>query len=67
MKIELDRKLRIENMTRCMNCEAFVTCKECEKENVVDCDHFREIAVRKQVVTVSLTEYCKVELERRCR
>jgi hypothetical protein len=59
MKNNLERKLRIENLTRCMNCEAFVTCKECEKENLAECDHYREIAARKQVVLVSLTEWSK--------
>ena len=67
LKLDLERKLRIENLTRCMNCEAFVTCGECEKENVVECSHYREIPPRKQVVVVGLSEWCKDELERRCQ
>lgn len=59
MDNEIERKLRIENLTRCMNCSAFVTCKECEKENVVDCDHFVEIADEEQIVIISLCEWAK--------
>jgi hypothetical protein len=59
MDKEIERKLRIENLTRCMNCAAFVTCKECEKENVVDCDHFVEILEKEQVVVVRLDEWSR--------
>ena len=51
------RKLKIENLTRCMNCSVFVTCKESFKENVVDCDHFSEIPTQKQVLVVKLVEW----------
>jgi hypothetical protein len=65
LKLKFERKLRIENLTRCMNCEAFVTCGECEKENVVECDHYKEIAPRKQVLVISLSEWCKDEVKLR--
>lgn len=57
MDKELERKLKIENLTRCMNCFAFVTCKEPYKENVADCDHFVEIQSRKQVIVIGLAEW----------
>lgn len=59
MDEEVERKLRIENLTRCMNCSAFVTCKESYKENVIDCDHFVEIGEEKQVVVIRLVEWAK--------
>jgi hypothetical protein len=52
----LQRKLKIENLTRCMNCSVFVTCKEPFKEDIVDCSHFQELPDEKQVVVVG---FCK--------
>jgi hypothetical protein len=59
MDEEVDRKLRIENLTRCMNCSGFVTCREPFKEDVVDCDHFSELPDEKQVVVVGLCEWAR--------
>ena len=61
MKIDVDRKLRIENLTRCMNCLAFVTCVECNKENVVECDHYREIVPRKQVLVMLVGDWLQMD------
>ena len=55
----IERKLRIENLTRCMNCSVFVTCAEPFKENVADCDHFLELPDSEQVVVVKLNEWAK--------
>ena len=58
--IELQRKLKIENLTKCMNCRTFMSCKEPFKENVVDCGHhFLEEAESEQVVVVKLKEWAK--------
>jgi hypothetical protein len=55
----LQRKLKIENVTRCFNCSVFVTCEEPFKEDVVDCDHFVEITEVRQVVVVKLVEWTR--------
>jgi hypothetical protein len=57
MNEEVDKKLRIENLTRCLNCSVFVTCKEPYKENAAECDHFEEIQSQKQVVVIGLAEW----------
>lgn len=60
MDEELERKLKIENLTSCMNCRKFVTCKEPFKENVVDCSHhFVEEPQERQVVVVRLDQWCE--------
>ncbi len=59
MNNEIERKLRVENLTRCMNCAGFVACEECEKENMADCDHFVEIGEEKRVVVIRLVEWAK--------
>jgi hypothetical protein len=59
MKEETRRKLRIENLTRCMNCLAFSVCNEERKDEVVCCEHYREIKAESQVVVVLLTELCR--------
>jgi hypothetical protein len=51
------RKLKIENLTRCFNCSMFVTCEEPFKEDIVDCDHFSEIPTQKQVIVAKLIEW----------
>jgi hypothetical protein len=54
MSKRVDKKLKIENLTRCMNCNRFVTCSEKEKENIVDCLRYREVGRGNQVVAVRL-------------
>ena len=50
------RKIKIENLIRCMNCSVFVTCVEDLKENVVECDHYSEVSKEKQVIVIPLSE-----------
>jgi hypothetical protein len=61
MKLDVQRKLGIENLTRCMNCSygfsAFTTCNEPYKERVVECDHFLEVPVVEQIVVVRLDQW----------
>jgi hypothetical protein len=59
MDEKLSHKLKIENLTRCMNCSAFVTCREPFKEDVVDCDHFVEIPDKEQVIVICLCEWTR--------
>jgi hypothetical protein len=61
MNKETERKLQIENLTRCMNCSRFGTCSEKEKENIVDCLHYREVGVQSRVFVGSLKECCSRE------
>jgi hypothetical protein len=59
---ELQKKLKIENLTNCMNCRRFVRCKVPFKEDVVDCGHhFLEEPQSKQVVVVKLCEWVNRE------
>lgn len=54
-----EKKLRIENLTRCCSCALFQkNCKEPFKENIVECDHFSELPENEQFVIVRLSE-CK--------
>jgi hypothetical protein len=54
---KVERKMKIENLERCMNCLGFEICKERMKEDVVDCDHFEELSDNEQVVVVNLNEW----------
>jgi hypothetical protein len=56
MKKELKRKLKIENLTRRMNCSGFVACFELEKEDIVDCVRFKEVCPENQVTVINLRE-----------
>ncbi|NLE04461.1 MAG: hypothetical protein GX638_06640 [Crenarchaeota archaeon] len=57
MNEKLERKVRIENVNRCLNCISFVTCSESFKENIADCgEKFVELPLDKQVLVVSLIE-----------
>jgi hypothetical protein len=56
MKEETTRKLKIENLTRCMNCSGFVACCELRKEDIVDCQNFKEVGLENQVTLVNLKE-----------
>ena len=56
---ELSRKLKIENLEKCMNCLIFVTCREPFKEDLVDCGHhLLEEPESEQIVVVKLSEWC---------
>lgn len=54
---KVERKMKIENLERCMNCVGFEDCKEKMKEDIVDCDHFEELDEEDQVVVVNLNEW----------
>ncbi len=55
MNIKLERKLRIENLVRCMNCLSFTTCSEPFKENMADCgEKFLEMPADEQVSVIPL-------------
>jgi hypothetical protein len=56
-KKDFMRKLKIENLTRCLNCSRFPRCGESFKENVVECERVRELPTEKQVVVVKLSEW----------
>ncbi len=55
----LEKKLKIENIERCLNCKSFLRCKE-RKEDVVVCEHYKEVPVKQQLVIVKLSEYEKL-------
>jgi hypothetical protein len=54
---KVERKMKIENLARCMNCLGFENCKEKMKEDIVECGHFEELPDDEQVVVVSLNEW----------
>lgn len=64
MNKETDRKLKIENLERCLNCSLFAGCLEPKKEDIADCDHFSELSSAKQVLIIALAEYS--EFKDRC-
>jgi hypothetical protein len=49
------RKLKIEYMNRCFNCERFVNCIFGIKEDIVDCELFVEVPDSLQVIVVSFS------------
>ena len=57
---ELERKLMLENLTRCCNCW-LIFCSVGKKEDVVDCGDFDEMADDLQVCIVKLCEAKKSE------
>lgn len=54
------RKLQVSNIERCLNCERFSECEE-RKEEIVICDKFKELNVKRQLIIVSLVEYSKLK------
>jgi hypothetical protein len=55
---DANRKIKMENLTNCMNCLKFLRCPEPFKENMVDCGHhFLEVPQKGQIVVVKLTEW----------
>ncbi len=42
---ELQKKIRIQNIERCINCALFNLCVEVSKEDIVDCEKFEETTV----------------------
>lgn len=54
---EVRKKLKIENLERCMNCKLFVNCP-LVKDEVVCCTNYREVDEREQVIVIGLEHYC---------
>jgi hypothetical protein len=56
MNKDVERKLKIENLTRCINCLAFVVCCESRKEDIADCVRFKEVGLGNQVTVFNLRQ-----------
>ena len=56
----VEKKLKLENLTRCLNCALFCQC-ELRKEEMIVCDKFKEISAKKQLVVVSLEEWAELK------
>ena len=56
--IKVEKKLKIENIERCLNCKLFIECEE-RKEEVVVCNRFKETPAKDQLVVVRLSLYGK--------
>jgi hypothetical protein len=56
----LEKKLKSENIERCLNCKLFCKCIEL-KEEVCTCERFRELPLREQLIVVNLAEFSKLK------
>ena len=56
----LERKLKIENLERCLNCKSFLKCTLL-KEEVSICSSFEEIPLKKQLIIVNLKAYSRLK------
>jgi hypothetical protein len=56
----LARKLRVENLERCLNCSHFADCSE-NMVDIVICERFDELEVEDQVIVVGLIEYSNLK------
>ena len=63
---KIEKKLKLENLTRCMNCELFCRCKLVKEEMIV-CSKFSEINDDKQVVIVPLKEWAHLSGNSLCK
>jgi hypothetical protein len=52
----VERKLKILNLNRCLNCAAFSSCEESLKEDVAECELFDELPDKNQVIITKLVE-----------
>lgn len=59
MNEELERKLKRERVTVCLNCKKFVECDDIGKYE--QCVDYSELDVSKQVIVVGLKECCKLK------
>jgi len=57
---KVEKKLKLENIERCLNCKLFSDCPE-TKEEVIVCSKFKEIPVKQQLVIVKLSDYSKLK------
>jgi len=60
--IELERKLKIERIERCMNCKTFTHCS-LVKDEIVCCARYQEVDEREQVVVIGLEHYCGLTVD----
>lgn len=54
---ELERKLKIERVTACLNCKRFVKCENIGQYE--ECCRFLEVELEQALIIVSLTEFSK--------
>jgi hypothetical protein len=59
MNKELERKLKRQRVEACLNCKKFVECDSIGKFE--ECVDFEEVNVEKQVVIISLKDYCALK------
>ena len=57
---KIEKKLKLENLTRCLNCRLFCDC-DLKKEEMIVCDRFKEINVKKQLIIVPLEEWAELK------
>jgi hypothetical protein len=53
---KIEKKLKMENIERCLNCKLFCRCK-LQKEEMVICYDYSEVSDDEQVVVVPLKEW----------
>ena len=53
---KIEKKLRREYLTRCLNCRLYFECK-LDKDQIVVCSRFIELPDDEQVVIVNLKEW----------
>ena len=63
---KIEKKLKIENLTRCLNCALFCKCR-LQKEEIIVCEKYREIDVERQVVIVPLKEWSHLSSNSLCK
>jgi hypothetical protein len=56
---KLERKLKIEYIELCLNCQLFIRCCE-RKDGIVCCGKYKEMPLEDQLVIVGFTEYSKL-------
>ena len=57
---KIEKKLKLENLTRCINCRLFCNCAF-RKEEIVICESFKELNVKKQLIIIPLEEYSELK------
>ena len=56
---DLERKLKIERVEVCLNCNLFIDC-----ENIgmfVECEDFLEVEMERVMIIINLDEYSRLE------
>ena len=57
---EIEKKFRLDFLTRCLNCELYFECK-LDKDQLVLCPRFIELPDDEQVVIVRLKEWAHLK------